>query len=73
MTKGLAIAALAALGVSDAERTQLAAIYTIGQSLWRTPVPHFSGWDSNWGFGPPPDAVTGILTASATDLVISRS
>jgi hypothetical protein len=22
----------------------------------RVPLPHFSGWDLNWGFGPPPDA-----------------
>jgi len=48
--------ALAALGVSDAERGQLATLYAVGQTLWRVPIPHFSAWDSNWGFGPPPDA-----------------
>ncbi len=42
-------AALAALGVSDDERIQLTTLYTIGQSLWRTPVSHFSAWDSNQG------------------------
>jgi RHS repeat-associated protein len=49
-------AALTALNITDAERTQLASMYTVGQSLWRVPIPHFSGWDSNWGWGPPSDA-----------------
>jgi RHS repeat-associated protein len=49
--------ALAALGVTDAERQRLAALYQPGQSLWRVPITHFSSWDSNWGWGPPPDAV----------------
>lgn len=48
--------ALAALGVTDAELQQLAILYTSNQSLWRVPVTHFSSWDSNWAFGPPPDA-----------------
>ncbi len=51
-------AALAALGITDAERLQLASLYQPGQSFWRVPVAHFSSWDSNWGFGPPPEAVT---------------
>ncbi len=49
-------AALAALGITDAERQQLAALYPVGQSLWRVPISHFSPWDCNWPFGPPPDA-----------------
>jgi RHS repeat-associated protein len=49
-------AGLAALGVSDDERRELTALYTPGQSLWRVPVDHFSPWDLNWPFGPPPDA-----------------
>src|SRR5581483_1094366 len=48
-------ATLAALGVTDAERTQLATLYTPGQSLWRMSVTHFSSWDSNWPYSPPPD------------------
>jgi RHS repeat-associated protein len=48
--------ALAALGITDDERRQLATLYKPGQSLWRVPIPHFSTWDSNWGFGPPDDA-----------------
>ena len=48
--------ALGALGITDAERQQLAALYAPGQSLWRVPVTHFTPWDYNWPFGPPPDA-----------------
>ena len=47
---------LTALGITDAERTQLATSYAAGQSLWRVPIPHFSPWDCNWAFGPPPGA-----------------
>ena len=50
--------ALAALGITDAERQQLAALYQPGQSLWRVPDhPLHAPWDSNWGWGPPRDAV----------------
>jgi hypothetical protein len=49
-------AAYAALGVTQPERQQLATLYTAGQSLWRVPITHFSPWDKNWGFSPPPDA-----------------
>ena len=49
-------AALAALGITDDELRQLAALYQPGQSLWRVQIPHFSTWDINWGWGPPPDA-----------------
>jgi RHS repeat-associated protein len=46
----------AGLGITDAERVQLAALYAPGQSVWRVPIPHFSPWDCNWPFGPPDDA-----------------
>lgn len=49
-------AALAALNITDAERAQLATLYSPGKSLWRVPVKHFTPWDCNWPFGPPPDA-----------------
>ncbi len=49
-------ATLAALGVTDAERQKLATLYTAGQSLWRVPITHFTPWDCNWPFGPPPDS-----------------
>ncbi len=45
--------ALAMLGITDAERQQLAALYAPGQTLWRTPVRHFTPWDFNWPYGPP--------------------
>jgi chitodextrinase len=35
------------LGITDAERAQLANRYAIGQELWRVEIPHFSAWDFN--------------------------
>jgi YD repeat-containing protein len=49
-------ASLAALGISDAERQQLANLYQPGQSLWRVAITHFTPWDYNWPYGPPADA-----------------
>ncbi len=48
--------ALSALGVSTDELTQLAQLYTPGQMLWRVPITHFTPWDCNWPYGPPPGA-----------------
>lgn len=42
-------ATLTSLGITDAERATLATLYTVGQSLWRTLVYHFSDWDKNMG------------------------
>lgn len=39
---------LADLGITDAERQQLAWIYPVGKTLWRVPISHFSAWDFNW-------------------------
>lgn len=50
-------AALAALGITDAERAKLATLYAAGQGLWRVPVSHFSPHDFNPPAFPPPDAV----------------
>jgi len=44
-----------ALGVTPAERQQLASLYRVGQTLWRMPIPHFS-LDGNWAYYVPPDA-----------------
>ncbi len=44
-------AALAPLGITDAERQELATFYGPGQSLWRAPLSHLSTWDANWGMG----------------------
>lgn len=46
----------AALGVTDAERQQIAALYTSGVTLWRIPVSHVTPWDCNWPVRPPDDA-----------------
>jgi RHS repeat-associated protein len=48
---------IAAFGITDAERTQLASLYTAGTSLWRVPIPHFTPWDCNWPYGFPSDAI----------------
>jgi RHS repeat-associated protein len=47
-----------ALGLSDAERQQLATTYSEGQELWRLLLDHFSIVDGNYGVTPP-------LTASS--------
>jgi RHS repeat-associated protein len=56
--------ALSALGITNAELSELASLYTAGQSLWRVPVTHFSAWDFNWPFGPPSGAVAPNATVS---------
>ncbi|MCP4723610.1 MAG: hypothetical protein GY863_01165, partial [bacterium] len=48
--------ALEALGFTDDEIVQLAALYPPGQILWRVPISHFTPWDYNWPYGPPGDA-----------------
>ncbi len=45
----------ASLGITDGERERVAMHYAVGQTLWRTPLPHFSPWDSNWPYGPDPN------------------
>ena len=47
---------LADLGITDAERRELASRYEAGTTLWRVPLPHLTFWDHNWPFGPPQDA-----------------
>ena len=47
---------LADLGFTDAERIELASLYTPGVELWRTPIPHLTPWDCNWPYAPPEDA-----------------
>lgn len=49
-------AALAALNITAEERQKLAALYQVGQELWRVPITHFTPWDCNWPYGPPLDA-----------------
>jgi RHS repeat-associated protein len=49
-------AALAAVGIDDAERARLAQLYDPGKSLWRVEVSHFTPWDYNYPYGPPDGA-----------------
>jgi RHS repeat-associated protein len=55
------------LALSDAERQQLALLYSPGQSLWRVPVTHFTPWDYNWPFGPPNDATRAQVSSPTSD------
>jgi RHS repeat-associated protein len=47
-------AQLAALNISDVERQQIATLYAANATLWRVPIDHFTPWDHNWPYGPPP-------------------
>ncbi len=49
-------AKLATLGITAAEQAQLASLYPAGKTLWRVQVTHFTPWDCNWPWGPPPDS-----------------
>ncbi|MBN1823854.1 MAG: hypothetical protein JW803_06015 [Endomicrobiales bacterium] len=44
------------LNVTAEECVKLAHLYKPGQSFWRVPIKHFTPWDFNWPYGPPPDA-----------------
>jgi RHS repeat-associated protein len=48
---------LATLGITAEEQARLAQLYTIGQTLWRVPITHFTPWDFNWPFGLPSDVI----------------
>jgi len=63
---------LSALGITDEERTQLASLYAIGKSLWRSPITHFTPWDCNWPWKLPdgassPEAQPKIAKATGCD------
>ncbi|AXQ29222.1 hypothetical protein D0B54_11210 [Solimonas sp. K1W22B-7] len=49
-------AALDALGITQPELQQLAQLYSVGKSMWRSPISHFTPDDWNWPYGPPMDA-----------------
>jgi RHS repeat-associated protein len=44
------------LGVTIEERQQLAGTYQPGQTLWRAQITHFTPWDLNFSYIPPPGA-----------------
>ena len=49
-------AALAALGITTAERIEIGGLYAASTMLWRVPVSHFSTFDFNPALLPPTDA-----------------
>jgi RHS repeat-associated protein len=64
-------AILTAAGITSAEQQQIAALYPVGKSVWRVQLPHFSGWDLNWGIAPPNDAVTTTVKDALIDVSAS--
>ena len=52
---------LTALGISADELARVGQLYPAGAILWRVPLTHFTPWDCNWPFGPPPGAKPPIL------------
>lgn len=62
---------LTALGITEAERTEIAGLYTPGATIWRTPLDHLSTWDLNWGTAPPPDATAPSAEAPSAPEAVS--
>jgi RHS repeat-associated protein len=62
----------AALGITDPERQQIASRFSAGQSFWRVGVRHFTPWDLNWGFGPPPGATAPAQPPATSDVQLSE-
>lgn len=44
-------------GIPDEEARVLASLYAPGGTLWRLQIDHFTPWDCNWPYGPPPGSV----------------
>jgi hypothetical protein len=40
--------------ITPDELCELGKHYGAGETLWRVPLPHFTPWDMNWPYGPPP-------------------
>jgi RHS repeat-associated protein len=66
-------ATLASLGITNDELTALGGRYIAGQQLWRVALPHFSDWDLNWSWIPPPNAIFPTPSASNGDEDCSSS
>lgn len=49
------------LGITDAEREELAQLFSEGQTLWRVPVTHFSPFDLNWPPAPDDDVIDPLI------------
>jgi RHS repeat-associated protein len=49
-------ASLSALGITSEELAEVGRLYATGKTLWRVQIDHFTPWDCNWPYLPPPDA-----------------
>ena len=59
----------ATLGVTDAERQQLATLYAAGKTVWRVPLTHLSTYDCNYGVVPVSGATAPQLPPPPSDAV----
>ncbi|MBK8753245.1 MAG: hypothetical protein IPL99_17140 [Candidatus Competibacteraceae bacterium] len=57
----------ATLGVTDAERQQLATLYAAGKTVWRVPLTHLSTYDCNYGVVPVSGATAPQLPPPPSD------
>ncbi|MDZ4771217.1 MAG: choice-of-anchor Q domain-containing protein, partial [Chloroflexota bacterium] len=53
---GDGIADNADLGLTPGERGTIGDLYDLGDEMFRVPIRHFTPWDANFPFGPPPGA-----------------
>lgn len=49
-------ASLSLLGITIQEQRQIASLYSVGESIWRSPISHFTPYDLNWPKAIPKDA-----------------
>ncbi|MFZ5893275.1 MAG: RHS repeat-associated core domain-containing protein [Myxococcota bacterium] len=61
-------AALARLGISTEEARELATLYPVGTTLWRSSLPHFSPWDLNWPYRPKNGSHLPVLDPTAGNI-----
>jgi PKD repeat protein len=66
-------AALAVLGITEAEREQLAILYGPNKSLWRVMLAHFSIYDLNWPRNLPWDAIAYLLFGPDNNEPVAKS
>eukprot|EP00045_Choanoeca_perplexa_P016861 m.233264 g.233264 ORF g.233264 m.233264 type:complete len:2757 (+) comp17378_c0_seq1:134-8404(+) len=57
----------ASLGITLAEKQQLAKTYEAGKELWRVQMGHFTPYDCNWPYGPAPGSCSASECPEAPD------